>query len=655
MQKREGIGSRGMKTVVGKVLILVLASCALVMMQACGGSSNFNSATTGNPAPGVTLQKIQITPANSVILLSETRQLYATGIYSDGSSEDISSQVTWAASSQPNPTNYVTVSSQGVATASSVGATVISATVGNVTGLLQLLVGTDGFSSSNMAILPVLSKTAIIDVAYMAQQTQIQGAYAVQEVNLDADKFSSTLPPPVALLASIPMPSGFEPNLTVASQTSGLVAVISYTSPSVQIIDASNNPDDALSNTIIATFKAPVTQSVTLNGISCMICAAVVNPLNNQLILSTAQGYYSMNFATGAFTAMPFTPAPQPSANFTIDPVATPDPYILSTAPNSGEVQILDLTTNAVTTYPNIGVLPSAGVVDLITQFSAVVDGNTSDQTLMDLTNPQSPSITTVQSVAACSAGPAYLNMAALGVSASTSPSTSVHNLFTGQTNGSCVGVAAWPGLGVALTPSNIFYAYGTLPPTPDGNSFVAGNDPSAIATFNSVNDQKDYGILIDGNQQWIAKVSFNNLASFVTFSFGGPTLPTGQDMTTYLAEPDQGGEPIIFLPTPSTSFTVSLSSIGFGSLTVGTSSPQLSVNVSNIGSNNLLPQFTLGGTNPGDFAYISNCAVTLLPASTCNVDITFTPTATGPRSATLSVASQGLPTQIISLSGTGS
>jgi hypothetical protein len=381
----------------------------------------------------------------------------------------------------------------------------------------------------------------------------------------------------------------------------------------------------------------------------------VVNPLNNQLILSTAQGYYSMNLTTGTFTAIPFTPTPQPSANFTLNPVATPDPYILSTVPSQGEIQILDLTTHAVTTFANIGVTPSAGVIDLLTDYSAVVDGTTSDQTLINFTNVQSPAISTLQNVGACASGPPYLNMASMGVSASTSSTTANHILFTGQTGGSCIGVAAWPGQGFQLTPTGVFYVYGSMPPTPDANPFVAGTDPNAITTFNSVNDQKDYGILIDGNQQWIAKISFNNLESFVTLSSGGPILPGGQDATQFLSPPDVGGNPVIFLPTPSTSLTVSASSIAFGAVAVGTSSPLISINVSNIGVSNLLPQIGLATSgNPGDFLVTTNCSVTLAPASTCNVGVTFTPSTAGPLAATLTITTPGLQTQSVPLSGCG-
>ena len=199
------------------------------------------------------------------------------------------------------------MNSTGIATGMAIGATVITATAGPVTGLIDLTVETNGFTSGTTAILSVPYKTTIVDAAYLPQQTLIQGAYAVQEVNLDADQFSSVLPVPVALLASVPMPPGFIPDAAAASQSSYLVAVTSYTSPNVQIIDASNLSTDLTNNTVISTFTAPVTQKVTLNGVTCMICAAVVNPVTNQLLLSTAQGFYTMDLVSGNFTALPFT------------------------------------------------------------------------------------------------------------------------------------------------------------------------------------------------------------------------------------------------------------------------------------------------------------------------------------------------------------
>jgi hypothetical protein len=60
-----------------------------------------------------------------------------------------------------------------------------------------------------------------------------------------------------------------------------------------------------------------------------------------------------------------------------------------------------------------------------------------------------------------------------------------------------------------------------------------------------------------------------------------------------------------------------------------------------------------LGGTDPGDFTFKSACPASLLPGSNCSISVTFKPTATGARTATLSIT-DGDGTQNVSLKGTG-
>ena len=88
----------------------------------------------------VTLVSIVVTPANITLGLGRTQQYLATGVYSDSSSADISSLVSWS-SSIPL---IASISGGGVATAqtfSSMG-TVISATLGAVSGSTNLFTTT---------------------------------------------------------------------------------------------------------------------------------------------------------------------------------------------------------------------------------------------------------------------------------------------------------------------------------------------------------------------------------------------------------------------------------------------------------------------------------------------------------------------------------
>src|SRR5207248_345777 len=96
--------------------------------------------------------------------------------------------------------------------------------------------------------------------------------------------------------------------------------------------------------------------------------------------------------------------------------------------------------------------------------------------------------------------------------------------------------------------------------------------------------------------------------------------------------------------------------SIPFGNQPVNTTSPAQAVTLSNTGNAPLtISSIAITGTNSGDFAQANNCGSSLAANSSCTINVTFTPTATGARSASLSVSdtARGSP-QPASLSGTG-
>jgi uncharacterized repeat protein (TIGR01451 family) len=114
--------------------------------------------------------------------------------------------------------------------------------------------------------------------------------------------------------------------------------------------------------------------------------------------------------------------------------------------------------------------------------------------------------------------------------------------------------------------------------------------------------------------------------------------------------------------PTPTSTATpgnpninVSPLSLAFGSQPVGTGSAQLNATISNTGTGDLHVGLSFGGANPSDFGVDSSIA-TITPGNNAQVQVTFTPLATGARSATLIVSSDDPdePTINVSLSGTG-
>jgi hypothetical protein len=96
--------------------------------------------------------------------------------------------------------------------------------------------------------------------------------------------------------------------------------------------------------------------------------------------------------------------------------------------------------------------------------------------------------------------------------------------------------------------------------------------------------------------------------------------------------------------------------SIAFGNQSLGTSSTQQSITVTNTGNASLTGiNVGLTGANAGDFSTTTTCGSTLAASANCSVGVTFTPTATGARTASVSISDNALNSpQSISLSGNG-
>ena len=106
---------------------------AAAMLSGCGWSS-FSIQSLLPQAPE--LASIAVGPPDSSVAMGLTHQFTATGVYSDGSKLDISSQVNWRSAQ----TAIASVNTDGVATAISPGTTMVTATMGRLSGSTNLAV-----------------------------------------------------------------------------------------------------------------------------------------------------------------------------------------------------------------------------------------------------------------------------------------------------------------------------------------------------------------------------------------------------------------------------------------------------------------------------------------------------------------------------------
>ena len=91
--------------------------------------------TTVTVVPPV-LISIAVAPANASITVVNTQPFTATGTYSDGSTQDLTSTTTWSSLAP----GVATITSAGLATGVAVGTSTISATTGSITGSTMLTV-----------------------------------------------------------------------------------------------------------------------------------------------------------------------------------------------------------------------------------------------------------------------------------------------------------------------------------------------------------------------------------------------------------------------------------------------------------------------------------------------------------------------------------
>ena len=102
-------------------------------IQAASGSVTGLAALTVTPA---VLSSIAVSPANASIAKGRTQQFTATGMYSDGSSQNVTNSVTWTSS---NPA-IAAISSAGMASGMAIGNSTIQAALGSATGSAILTV-----------------------------------------------------------------------------------------------------------------------------------------------------------------------------------------------------------------------------------------------------------------------------------------------------------------------------------------------------------------------------------------------------------------------------------------------------------------------------------------------------------------------------------
>src|SRR6478736_4168426 len=214
-----------------------------------GGITGSTTLTVTAP----TISSISITPVDLTLAIGINQQFTATATYSDGSSQDLASGVTWSSSSS----SVVSINGSGVATTAGAGQTTITATVGSLSDTTTLTA-----VSAHLISIDVEPKAVSIAVGTTLQFSAV-GTF---------DDGSTQLLPSVTWTSSVPG--------TATVGASGLATSVGTGSATISAISGS------------------VTGTASLSVDSATLVSIAVTPANSSMAVGTTKPFT----ATGTFS-----------------------------------------------------------------------------------------------------------------------------------------------------------------------------------------------------------------------------------------------------------------------------------------------------------------------------------------------------------------
>ncbi len=227
------------------------------------GSRSFRIPVSGTGTGSTALQSISLSPASISISVGGTQQFTATGHYSNGTTQNLTSGVTWS-SSVPKD---ATISTAGSATGMAAGSTSITATSGSVVSSAAVLTVTAATAPPPVLQTITLSPTSASISVGATQQFTATGNYS--------DGSTQNLTSSATWSSSVPT----DATISAAGSATGMAA------GSTSIKATSGSISSAATLTVTAA-AAPVLQTIALTPASASISVGATQQF-------TATGHYS--------------------------------------------------------------------------------------------------------------------------------------------------------------------------------------------------------------------------------------------------------------------------------------------------------------------------------------------------------------------------
>jgi hypothetical protein len=233
------------------------------------------------------LLSIAVTPGDPSISRGTSLQFTARGIYSDGSTANLTSSVAWSSSDG----TVATISAEGSATGVNSGTTTITATFGSIAGSTQSTVIAP--TLTGLIINPVNSSITI-GATEQFSVTAVFSDASSQDVTSVATWTSSS--PTIASISSSALATAVNyGTTTIAAHFTGLTAMTTLSVQAPALVNVTIPVDVAIPMNIADVNGTPITTTMLTNGTIASDCA----------VGGTGSGTCSWTKAGSAFTVAP--------------------------------------------------------------------------------------------------------------------------------------------------------------------------------------------------------------------------------------------------------------------------------------------------------------------------------------------------------------
>ena len=530
-----------------------------------GQVSSSTSLTVGTAA----IVSIAVSPSNASIPLGTTQQFTATGTYTDGSTQDLTSSVNWSAS----PTNVVSIGADGVALGVAMGSATLTATSGGVQGsagvsvgppvLVSLAVSPDSGSiaAGNTEQFSAIgtysdgsSQNLTTSVAWRSSLpgvATISGAGLANGVAQGTTSITATLgtivasatlsvTPPVLTSISVSPSSASIANGTTQQftatgtysdgSTQDLTGSADWSSslPGIAIIDSTGlATGKGMGTATISATSGPITGSAALQVGQPKLLSIAVAPANASLALGTSQAFKATGtYTDGSTQDITATVAwgtgdstiATIDANGSATSVAVGNTTVsatLGSIAGSTQLTITPAALVSIAVTPAIPSIPS-GTTLQFTATGTFTDGSTQDVTKTVQWTSDSPSVATISNA------DKQIGLAT-SVNAGTATITATSGSITGNTTLTVTPAAL---ASIAVTPATPSIALGTTQQFTAIGTFTDGTMQDLTATATWTLDDTTIASISSGGLTTTIKVGASNVNA-TSGTIVGSTLMT--------------------------------------------------------------------------------------------------------------------------------